>query len=57
MTMQPLIDDTLWRRCEALSRLMSHAISRLDANDLEGFQRLAERVAKEVAKTKEKADV
>lgn len=54
--MQPLIDDTVWRRCEALSRLMSHALSRLDANDLEGFQRLAERVAEEVTETKEKAN-
>lgn len=54
--MDRLIPDDQWRRCEALSRLMSHALSRLDANDLEGFQRLAERVAEEVTQTKEKAN-
>lgn len=48
----PIVDDKAWRHCEHLGRLMSHALSRLDANDLDGFQRLAERVAEE-AKPKE----
>lgn len=51
-----VIPDDQWRRCEALSRLMSAALARLDANDLEGFQRLAERVAEEVNEEKEKAN-
>lgn len=53
--MTDLIPDPLWRHCESIARLMSFALSRLDANDLDGFQRLAERAAEEIVKEKEKA--
>lgn len=53
--MNTLIDDTKWRHCESVARLMSFALSRLDANDLDGFQRLAERAAEEITKGKENA--
>lgn len=49
-----LIPDDQWRHCEHLARLMTFALSRFDANDLEGFRRLVARVVEEAEK--EKAD-